>query len=335
MPYEPTDRVALGRTDLTITRLGFGSASIGGLFTPVRDEDAAAVVDRAWQLGIRYFDVAPLYGYGAGERRLGSALAGRPRDEFVVSTKVGRLVRRAGDITEGADVDPQALGDRRDAYYADVGDRRVVFDYSAEGIRRSLEESLERLGLDRVDILFIHDPDEHWGAAIGGAYPALARLREEGVVRAIGAGMNQSAMLTRFVRQADVDVVLLAGRYTLLDQEAADELLPLCEERGVAVVAGGVMNSGILARPAASAHFDYRPADDAVVERARRLAQICGRHAVPLKAAAVQFPLGHPAVAGIVAGVRSIPHLEEYPELMRLPIPDELWDDLRDEGLIR
>ena len=334
MPYEPTDRIPIGQTGVKVTRLGFGCASIGGLFTAVDDADAEAVVHRAWELGVRYFDVAPLYGYGAAERRLGRALAGRPRDEFVVSTKVGRLVRRPAEIPPGADVDPQALDGRPNAYYADIGDRRVVFDYSGDGIRRSVEDSLERLGMDRIDILFIHDPDDHWEAAIGGAYPALARLRDEGVVRAIGAGMNQSAMLARFVREADPDVLLLAGRYTLLDQGALDELLPLCEEGGVAVVVGGVMNSGVLARPAAGAHFDYQPADEVIVARVSRLAAICERHGVPLKAAAIQFPLAHPAVAGLVAGVRKISHLEEYPELMRLEIPAAVWDDLRAEGLI-
>ncbi len=258
MPYEPTDRIPIGQAGVKVTRLGFGCASIGGLFTAVDEADADAVVNRAWELGVRYFDVAPLYGYGAAERRLGRALAGRPRDEFVVSTKVGRLVRRVADIPPGADVDAQVLDGRRDAYYADVGDRRMVFDYSSDGIRRSVEESLERLGMDRIDILFIHDPDDHWEAAIGGAYPAIAGLRDEGVVRAIGAGMNQSAMLARFVREADPEVLLLAGRYTLLDQGALDELLPLCHQRGVAVIVGGVMNSGVLARPAAGGHFDYR-----------------------------------------------------------------------------
>jgi D-threo-aldose 1-dehydrogenase len=211
----------------------------------------------------------------------------------------------------------------------------MVFDYSADGVRRSLEESLGRLGLDRVDIVLIHDPDDHWQAAIGEAYPALHRLREEGVVRAIGAGMNQVAMLTRFVRETDIDVVLVAGRYTLLDQAALDELLPTCRERRVGVLVGGVMNSGVLASPQDGAQFDYRPASATVVERARRLSAVCERHDAPLRAAAVQFPLANPAVAGVVAGVRRADHLEEYPELLRRTIPAALWQDLREQGLIR
>jgi D-threo-aldose 1-dehydrogenase len=328
MPFEPTERLALGRTGLSVTRLGFGGASIGGLFAAVSDDDAIATVGHAWDLGIRTFDVAPLYGYGAAERRVGGALAGRPRDEYVLETKVGRLVRPLDAIATGADVDSQ------DANYARTEPVGLVFDYSADGVRRSIEESLERLGLDRLDIALIHDPDDHWPAAIGEAYPALARLREDGVIRAIGVGMNQSAMLARFAREGDFDVFLLAGRYTLLDQDALPELLPLCAERGVAIFVGGVMNSGVLADPRSGSRFDYKPAPDAVVERARRLAAVCERHDVPLRAAAIQFPLAHPAVRSLIAGVRRIDHLDEYPELMRRPIPADLWAELRAEGLI-
>jgi D-threo-aldose 1-dehydrogenase len=334
MPFEPTDRLALGRTGLSVTRLGFGGASIGGLFAAVGDEDAVATVEHAWDLGIRTFDVAPLYGYGAAERRMGMALAGRPRDEYVLSTKVGRLVRAEAGIPPGADVDPQALDGREDAYYVRTEPVRLVFDYSADGVRRSIEESLERLGLDRIDIALIHDPDDHWQAAIDQALPALARMREEGTIRAIGVGMNQSAMLARFAREGVCDVFLLAGRYTLLDQEALWELLPLCVERDIAVLIGGVMNSGVLADPRPGSRFDYQPAAAPVVERARRLAEVCARHDVPLRAAAIQFPLAHPAVRSLIAGVRRIDHLDEYPELMRRPIPGDLWAELRAAGLI-
>ena len=219
MPYEPFETVRIGRTDVEVTRLGFGSAPIGGLFREIDDDEAARTVERAWALGIRYFDVAPLYGYGTAERRLGAVLRDRPRDDYVVSTKVGRLVRPADRIPPGADIDRQALDGRPDAFYAGTGGRRIVFDYSADGVVRSIEESLERLGLDRIDMAFIHDPDDHWQAAIEGAYPALHRLREQGVVRAIGAGMNQAAMLARFARETEMDVFLVAGRYTLLDQD--------------------------------------------------------------------------------------------------------------------
>jgi D-threo-aldose 1-dehydrogenase len=334
MPYERFTRVRIGGTDVEVTRLGFGSASIGGLFRAVDEDQATAIVDHAWRLGIRYFDVAPLYGYGTGERRLGVALHDRPRDEYVLSTKVGRLVRNAARVPPGADIDHQALDGRDNAYYADVADRRVIFDFSADGVTRSLEESLSRLRLDRVDLVYIHDADDHWQAAIDGAYPALHRLREQGVVRAIGVGMNQSGMLARFAREAEMDAFLVAGRYTLLDQDALREVLPLCVERGISVLIGGVMNSGVLADPRPGARFDYDPASPEILDRARRLAETCGRWSVPLRAAAIQFPLAHPAVAGLIAGVRRIEHLDEYPAFMRWRIPPGLWDELRAEGLI-
>jgi D-threo-aldose 1-dehydrogenase len=209
-----------------------------------------------------------------------------------------------------------------------------VFDYSTDGVRRSIDESLERLGLDRIDIALIHDPDNHWEAAIGEAYPALHRLREQGVVRAIGAGMNQAAMLARFAREGEFDVFLLASRYTLLDQTGLAEFLPLCVAKRIGVLAGGVMNTGLLANPRPGARYDYGTATAEVIARARSLEAVCARHGVRLKAAAVQFPLAHPAVASLVAGVRSVAHLDEYPSLMREPIPAELWDDLRGEGLV-
>jgi D-threo-aldose 1-dehydrogenase len=332
--FEPTERVPLGRSGLSVTRLGFGAASIGGVFDEVREADGLATIERAWELGVRYFDVAPLYGYGTGERRIGLSLVGRDRDDFVVSTKVGKLVRRVDEVDPGADVDRDAFGDRRDADPTQDSGFRVVFDYSRDGILRSIDESLVRLGLDRLDILYLHDPDDHWEAAIGQAYPTLHRLREEGVVGAIGAGMNQSAMLTRFAREGDFDVFLVAGRYTLLDQDALAELLPTCLERNVAVVVGGVMNSGILAAPAQAGRFNYKPPPAEIVERARRLAAVCEHHDVPLKAAAIQFPLAHPAVASVVAGVGRVDHLEEYPVFMREAIPAALWAELRNEGLL-
>ncbi len=334
MPVDSTERVPLGHTGLTVTRLGFGGASIGGLFSDVSDEDAIEVVDHAWDLGVRSFDTAPLYGYGASERRVGAALRDRPRDAFVLSTKVGRLVREEVAIPAGADIDHQALDGRNDAFYIRHEPVRLVFDYSADGIRRSLEESLERLGLDGIDIAFIHDPDDHWPAAIGEAWPALERLRSEGVIRAVGAGMNQSAMLARFARETDMDVMLVANRYTLLDHGALDELLPACVERGVAVLVGGVMNSGVLADPRPGRRFDYAPAPPEIIERARRLGEVCGRHDVPLRAAAMQFPLAHPAVVSLVAGVRTRAHLDEYPALLARRIPPDLWTELRAEGLL-
>lgn len=334
MPVDSTERVPLGRTGLTVTRLGFGGASIGGLFSDVTDEDAIAAVRHAWDLGVRSFDTAPLYGYGASERRLGAALRDRPRDAFVLSTKVGRLVREEAAIPPGADIDRQALDGREDAFYVRHEPVRLVFDYSADGIRRSLEESLERLCLDRIDIVFIHDPDDHWPAAIGEAWPALERLRSEGVIRAVGAGMNQAPMLARFARETDMDVMLVANRYTLLDQAALAELLPACLERGIAVLVGGVMNTGVLVDPRPGSRFDYAPAPPQILERAQRLGEVCARHDVPLRAAAMQFPLAHPAVVSLVAGVRTLAHLDEYPALLAHEIPPDLWAELRAEGLI-
>jgi D-threo-aldose 1-dehydrogenase len=334
MPFEPFEHTTIGRNGLAPTRLGFGTAEIGGLYRVVTDEAAAQVVAHAWQLGVRYFDTAPLYGYGNAERRLGADLGGRPRDEFVVSTKVGRLLVPVDDVSPGADVDRQSSDGVDDASYAGTPPVRVVFDYSFDGVMRSVEDSLRRLGLERVDILFIHDPDDHWEAAIRGAYPALDRLRAEGVVRAIGAGMNQAEMLARFAREGDFDVFLVAGRYTLLDQAALPELLPLCVQKGIAVVIGGVMNSGILADPRPGARFNYAPAPPDLVERAQRIRAVCERNGVPLRAAAIQFPLAHPAVAALVTGVRTVEHLDDYPRLMATPLPEGLWSELRADGLL-
>ena len=262
MPYDPFTRVRIGRTDVEVTRLGFGSASIGGLFRAVDDDQAIATVEHAWDLGIRYFDVAPLYGYG--DRRA-AARCGAARTDRATSTscppRSGASSVPPTAIPPGADIDHQALDGREDAYYADVADRRIVFDYSADGVTRSLEESLERLGLDRVDIAYIHDPDDHWQAAIDGAYPALHRLREQGVVGAIGVGMNQSAMLARFAREAEMDAFLVAGRYTLLDQDALAELLPLCVERGISRAHRRRDEQRRAGRPAAGRSLRLRPGE--------------------------------------------------------------------------
>lgn len=334
MAFDPLEQVALGRTGLAVTRLAFGSATIGGLFREVAEQDAVDTCEHAARMGIRYFDVAPVYGYGNSERRLGAVLSALPRASFVVSTKVGRLLIDRDAPVAGLDVDHQRVGTQDDYFYRGTPPVRPVFDYSRDGVIRSLEASLERLGLDRVDIVYIHDPDAHWQQAIGEAYPALERLRSEGVVRAIGVGMNQVAMLERFAREGDFDAFLVANRYTLLDQEAMPQLLPLCRERGIAVMLGGVFNSGILAEPRPGARFGYLPADDALIARAQRIRDTCERHGVPLRAAAVQFALAHPAITAMVAGVRTSAQLDEYPELMRRDIPDDLWSDLKSQGLL-
>ena len=303
---DPRATVRLGRTDLHVTRLGLGSAPLGMLFQPVEEEAALAVVERALELGVRLFDTAPLYGSGLAERRFGRVLAGRPRESLVLATKVGRLIRGG----------------------------EPVFDFSYEGVQRSLAESLERLRLDRVEILHIHDPDDQFNEALSGAYRALAELREEGVIAAVGAGMNQAPMLARFAREGDFDCFLLAGRYTLLDQSGLEELLPLCQSKDIAVIIGGVYNSGLLADPKPGAPYDYRPAPAALVKKARSLAAVCERHGVPLKAAAIQFPFGHPAVTTVLAGSRSVPELDENARLLEWPIPAALWAELKAEHLL-
>jgi D-threo-aldose 1-dehydrogenase len=305
----------LGASQVFVTELSFGAAAIGNLFTEVDDETALAAVDAAWEGGIRTFDTAPHYGLGLSERRLGAALARRPRSEYVISTKVGRLLRPAS----------KPYGRDAEGFAVPAAQTRV-FDFSADGVRRSLAASLSRLGTDYVDIALIHDPDDHVEQALREAYPALEELRAQGCVRAIGVGMNQPGTLTRFVTDTDIDLVLVAGRYTLLDQSAAQTLLPAALDRGVAVIAGGVFNSGLLARPDAGARFDYHAAPDSILRRARALEEICAQFGVPLRAAAARFPLGHPAVASVLIGARSAAEVTDAIELREADIPASLWD---------
>jgi D-threo-aldose 1-dehydrogenase len=281
----------------------------------VTDDEAHRTVEAAWDAGIRLFDTAPLYGSGLSERRLGAVLSSKPRDEYVLTTKVGRLLR--------ADAPPDP-----EQSFKGTPPLNPVFDFSYDGVMRSVEESLERLGLDRVDVLLIHDPDNHYDESLHGAYRALDRLRAEGSIKAVGAGMNQAEMLARFARDASFDCFLLAGRYTLLDRTGARELLPLCVERGIGIIAGGVFNSGILADPDAQPRFNYRPAPPGLVRRARELKAICGRRGVDLKSAALQFPLRHPAVAAVLLGPRSVAQLEENLEMFETRIPEDLWQEL-------
>jgi len=346
----------LGRSPVHVTELSFGGAAIGNLFTEVSEEDARAAVDAAWAGGIRTFDTAPHYGLGLSERRLGGALRHRPRDEYVICTKVGRLLEPAADgpappgppgpgvAGPGPAGNGPAGGTASDGPVTGGGPggdpegfavpaRHVRrFDFSADGVTRSLEASLARLGLDRVDIALIHDPDDHAEQAFREAYPALEKLRAAGVVRAIGAGMNQAEMLTRFVTDTDVDLVLVAGRYTLLDRSAAAELLPAALRRGVSVIAGGVFNSGVLAAPDEGATYDYQAAPAELIERARRLQDACARFGVPLRAAAARFPLTHPAVASVLIGARDAAEITDGLRLRALEIPAALWDALAKEG---
>lgn len=296
--------------------LVFGGAPIGGLYTPVSDEAAAATLQAAWDAGIRAFDTAPHYGVGLSEWRIGDFLAGRPRAEFVVSTKVGRRLVPAAGPVDGAE------------RFYDTPALSRVRDYSTDGTLRSLEDSLRRLRLDRADIALIHDPDDHMAEALDGAYPALARLRADGTVGAIGVGVNSVSVAEWFAARCDLDCLLVAGRYTLLDDSAAASLFPLCRARGVAVLAAGVFNSGILADPAEGARYDYTPAAPAVLARARRIAEVCARYDVPVAAAALRYVLRHPAVTAAVVGARTADEIRADTGYLAHTIPEALWADL-------
>ena len=306
--------------------LGLGAAAAGNLYRAVDDATVEAALEAAWECGIRYFDTAPHYGLGLSERRLGAFLRTKPRDQFILSTKVGRLLEPnphfdGGRDREGFDV-PDDLTRR--------------FDPSADGIRRSLDDSLERLGLDRVDVLYLHDPDVYdLDRGLREGLPALAGLRAEGLVREIGVGVNDAAVAARAVREGDLDLVMIAGRYTLLEQPALEELFPVCMERGVRVVDAAVFNSGLLATssPGETATYNYGAVPADVLERAQRLAAICAAHGVELPAAALQFPARHPAVATVVVGTSNADSVRQNAARMRVDIPDALWQQLAAEGL--
>ena len=331
-------RRPIARTGLEVTVVGFGAAPLGDLYGLVGEATAAATLDRALACGINLIDVAPLYGHGLAELRCGSALrralAGRARDELVVSTKVGRwmnpLVRATPTGGSG---------------YVGALPHAAVIDYSHDGTLRSLEQSLLRLGLERIDIVLIHDVDAwthgadaveaRFAEAMDGAYRALARLRDEGVVRAIGVGVNDSAMCERFAVAGDFDTMLLAGRYSLLEQPALDSFLPLAERKGIAVLLGGVFNSGILATGAVpGARYNYSVAPSEIVQRVERIEHVCRSHRVSLADAALQFVLGHPAVTSIVLGVVKPEEVDRNLAAMRSPIPAALWSDLKSQGLL-
>lgn len=306
----------LGRSGVSVSRFVLGGAPIAGLYSLIGDEAARATLETAWASGVRAFDTAPHYGVGLSEERLGAFFATKPRDELVVATKVGRLLIPTDDDVDGV---YKFYGTPR---------RRRILDYSRAGVRRSVEDSCARLGLDRLDIVFVHDPDEHFDQTLAEALPALAELRGEGVVMAIGVAMNQAPMLARFVRQADIDCVLVAGRWSLLDRSAGRELLPLCLERGVGVLVAGALNSGILAGPHPGATYDYVPASPEILEQAYFLEKVCQKYQVPLRAAALQFPLRHPAVTAVVVGARSPQEVADDLADRDLELPDELWAEL-------
>jgi len=313
-------RSRLGTLD--VTSIGLGSAPLGGLFSPVSDADAYATLECGWSAGIRFYDTAPLYGFGLAERRLGAFLRQQKRDSYAISTKVGRLLRAPDGATT------------EDDHYKGTQAERPVFDFSHDGVMRSVEESLARLGLDRVDVLLVHDPDDHYDEAIAGAFRALQRLRAEGTVKAIGAGMNQSEMLTRFAEAVPVDCFLLAGRYTLLDQGALDALFPICQAKNIGILLGGIYNSGILANPGAGAKFNYEDADAALIARALALGELCRRHGTELKAAALQFCMAHPAVTVAVMGARNAAEVADNIAMSEKTVPQAFWQELRAQKLV-
>ena len=298
------DTTKIGKTDVSVTRIGMGGAPLGGLDSIT----ARNTLEYAYAQGIRYFDTAPLYGSGLSERHNGEFLSTLKRTDFVLSSKVGRLIIPGQDIP---------------------------FNYTKEGILRSIDESLTRLNLDSIDIVLIHDPDDHYNSALNEAFPTLAKLREEGVIKAVGAGMNQWEMLRRFAEDADFDCFLVAGRYTLLDHSALHELMPFCLEKDISLILGGPYNSGILASDldTKSTYF-YDPSPLEVIERAKKIKQVCDRHQIPLKAAAIQFGLMHPAVAATIPGPRSPKEIKDNIAMASIKIDSDLWKELKQEKLI-
>ncbi len=319
----PFELKEISDTGVEVTRFGLGGAALGNLYAPVSDKDGYETIETAYDVGIRYFDTAPFYGLGRSEKLFGRVLRQMPRSSFRLSTKAGRL------IVDG-EIDP-------DEYmpFVDIPKKHPVFDYSRDAILRSLDDSLERLGLDYVDIVYIHDPDDHYESALDQAFPTLADLRSQGVIKAVGAGMNQAEMLTEFARNADFDCFLLAGRYTLLDQIALKELFPICQRKNISIIIGGAYNSGILATgPVEGAHYNYLPAPPEIMERTKKLQEVCSRHQVSLKAAALQFPMHHPVVAANIPGTRLKSRLTENLTLFSEDIPAGFWAELKSLGLI-
>ena len=314
---------------LSIPTLGYGAANVGNLFRALSEDEAWAVLEAAWDAGIRYFDTAPHYGLGLSERRLGAFLATKPRDEFFLSTKAGRLLRPNPDHQAGG------LDTDNDFFVPD--DVRREWDFTEAGIRASIAESQERLGIERIDLVYLHDPERNdLELAIDEAFPALEKVRAEGVIGAIGVGSMVSDALTRAVREADLDLAMVAGRYTLLEQPAAAEVLPACAERGTGIVAASVFNSGLLAKdePSRDGRYEYGGVPDALWERLQRIVAVCRAHDVRLPAAAIQYPLRSSAVRSVVVGSSRAEQVRQNAELAALPIPEDFWAELAAEALI-
>lgn len=314
------------RNGLNLTRLGLGAAQLGNLYRETTEQEALDTVATAWDGGVRYFDTAPHYGIGVSERRVGALLSEYPRDEFVLSTKVGRILEPA----------PDRVGERDDQGFDVPVTHTRRWDFSRDGVLRSIEESLTRLELDRIDIAYLHDPDDHFEQASTEGIGALIELREQGVLRAVGAGMNAAAPLAELIRRADVDVVMCAGRVSLLDYSSRDELLPLAVERGVGIVAAGVYSSGILSRPrpAAGSTYDYQPAAAELINRANQIADIAERHGVSLPEVAIAFAARQPAVVSVVFGARGRAQVQSSLERAAVTIPDAVWHELQAAGII-
>jgi len=329
----PSQKRRLGRVDLEVTAFAFGAAPIGNIFRPITEQESDAMVQHAWDAGVRFYDTAPMYGHGLSELRTGHSLRWKRRDDFVLASKVGRVLKPA----------------RRDtidfAPWVDGAPFTMQFDYSYDGTMRSFEDSLQRLGLERMDVCFIHDIDVFsrgaeqpavFEQAMDGCWRALERLRSEGLVKAIGVGVNEWQVCHEALKRRDFDCFLLAGRYTLLEQDALDEFLPLCEKRGAAVVVGGGFNSGILATGARpGAKYNYAPAPQPILDKVARIEAVCTAHGVPLPAAALQFVVAHPAIPSFIAGTRTVEQLRQNLAWFSHPIPADFWADLKRQGLLR
>lgn len=319
----PLETVRIGKTKLKVTRLGFGCAPLGGLFHDMAETEASATVRHALDLGLNFLDTAPLYGHSKSELRLGRALSDRDKKSLVIATKVGRLLV------------PELKQKVESIWFENLPPLKPVFDFSYDGVMRSWEESVRRLNLERIDILHIHDPEDHYDEAMKGAYPALARLRSERAISAISVGTNHAEPLVRFAHDGDFDCFLLANRYTLLDQTGLRELLPLCAQKQISVIIGAPYNSGILAMGAQpGAKFEYMNASPEILKKVGAIEKICARYGVPLKAAALQFPLAHPAVASVIPGARSVAEVEENFRMVGLPVPRDFWNELMRSGIL-